>query len=928
VTPDLRRFRLEAAAVAAVVALWAAWVYAVRPPAIALTAGTLIAATVAAAVSARRGFASTALAARQAWAAVALGSVVLAGCAFAQLITGEIDWTVAGRLAALALFLGGLLRGAVGPLLAHQRLRLTVDGLTIGWALFLLWTHVSPPAPVTAVGGAVVESLAWGLGLPVALALGVIALLVLSRSGGESTAGLRAGRLGSLGMAVLGATAAVASLASVDGSERSRLAGIGWVVGLALLALAARAGTAAAATSGSVALAPPDGPATGNPVDVAPPAGLADEPGPDERPAGAGHPAASGPLESVLPYLSVILAVLAVAVGWLDHRSHDPMVWGLLVLVLCLVGRQLLELHENAALTRSLETRVAERTARLSEQEQWFRSLVQHSSDVVSVIDREGIVRYQTPSLRRIFGFPAGTFVGGPVSALLDPTDADRVGEALPRLARTPGESAVVELLMRDADGQVRQTESTITNLLDDPHVRGLVVNTRDVSERKRLEQELSHQAFHDALTGLANRALFRDRVEHALAARARDGRPLAVLFLDLDGFKEVNDTLGHAAGDQLLGMVAARLLGCVRPGDTVARFGGDEFTVLLEQLDGEGVVDEVVNRILEQVGRPLRLGNRELTLRVSLGIAVADTGEETAEMLLRNADLAMYQAKAAGGAGAVRFQPVMYVSLVRRIEDEGLLRHAAGRGQLRVHYQPTVDLNSGAVVSAEALVRWQHPQRGLLLPADFVPLAEDSGLIVEIGEWVLRRACEQAAAWYADGLDLSVAVNVSGRQLRDGTLPELIDEVLAGTQLPADRLVLEMTESQLVERNAEMVRLLRRLKRRGLHIAIDDFGTGYSSLSYLSRFPVDVLKVDRSFVEGCAHQSQNTELTRTIVTLAAALGMKTVAEGVEDLGQLAALRVMGCTYGQGYLFAAPCDGLAVAQLARASAEPPAVHLA
>jgi EAL domain-containing protein (putative c-di-GMP-specific phosphodiesterase class I) len=316
---------------------------------------------------------------------------------------------------------------------------------------------------------------------------------------------------------------------------------------------------------------------------------------------------------------------------------------------------------------------------------------------------------------------------------------------------------------------------------------------------------------------------------------------------------------------------------------------------------------------------RPLRLAGRDLRLQASVGIAVAETGEETAEMLLRNADLAMYKAKAGGRGGAVRFESVMYVALVRRIEDEGLLRLARSRGELVVDYQPTVDLDSGAIVGAEALVRWQHPHRGLLLPGDFVPLAEQSGLIEEIGEHVLREACAQVARWQTEGLPLSVAVNLSGRQLRDPRLPELVESVLAQTGVAASMLVLELTESQLVERTDETITLLHRLRRLGVRIAVDDFGTGYSSLSYLSRFPLDILKVDRSFVERCAEESDEAELTRTIVRLAQSLHLTTVAEGIEEIGQLEALRAMGCDCGQGYLFSAARDGIGVARLARAT---------
>ena len=426
-------------------------------------------------------------------------------------------------------------------------------------------------------------------------------------------------------------------------------------------------------------------------------------------------------------------------------------------------------------------------------------------------------------------------------------------------------------------------------------------------ADHKQLQEELAHQAFHDSLTGLANRALFKDRVEHALTRLQRRRRPLAVFFLDLDRFKAINDSFGHASGDALLIAVSRRLRDCVRAEDTVARLGGDEFAVLVENLASESEVRIVADRVKEAFRDPIVIDGRELAVAASIGIALSEAGAETADDLLRNADLAMYRAKAAGG-GARQYIPEMHAGMIDRLELESDLRQALARQQLYLVYQPIIDLQSGRVSGAEALLRWQHPTRGVVSPADFIPVAESSGMIVPIGEWVLRQACRDARRWdqIPGGEALSVSVNLSGRQLQTSELPSMVPQALLEAGLAPGRLTLEMTESVLIERTDETLALLHELRRMGVRLAIDDFGTGYSSLSYLHRFPVDVVKIDRSFIESLTGEADETSLVGSIIRIGQGMRVTTVAEGIEDAAQLRALERLGCDNGQGFHFARP----------------------
>jgi diguanylate cyclase (GGDEF)-like protein len=421
-----------------------------------------------------------------------------------------------------------------------------------------------------------------------------------------------------------------------------------------------------------------------------------------------------------------------------------------------------------------------------------------------------------------------------------------------------------------------------------------------------RAVEEAVHEALHDSLTGLPNRALFVDRLRHSVARAARAGTPLAVLFCDLDGFKTVNDSLGHRTGDRLLVSVAERLADCLRPADTIARLGGDEFAVLLDELREPGDAARAAQRLLDSLKPPFELREREFFTSVSIGIA-AGTGE--AETLLRDADLAMYRAKSRGKGHYAIFEPGMHTAIVERLDLEVDLKGAIERDELMLAYQPIFSLGTGAVAGVEALVRWQHPTRGVVLPEHFVPLAEESGVIRELGRWVLRTACHQGALWrarYPGHPGLQIGVNVSGAQLRDPGLVEEVAEALAAAQLDASGLTLEITETALMESFETAVELLDALKELGVDLAIDDFGIGYSSLRYLRRLPLDNLKIEKSFIDGIGRPDDEPALLRAIVDLAEIFGLKVIAEGIERPEQRALLLQLGCDLGQGHLLSEP----------------------
>jgi diguanylate cyclase (GGDEF)-like protein/PAS domain S-box-containing protein len=539
-----------------------------------------------------------------------------------------------------------------------------------------------------------------------------------------------------------------------------------------------------------------------------------------------------------------------------------------------------------------------------------FGSLVRHASDLITVLDPELRITYQSPSVERVLGYSAEEVIGRPFTDLVCKPDRARLERLVSEAIAADEEAKALECSLLQKDGGRRPFEILFTNLLTDEHVGGFVLNARDVSERKIFEDELTHQAFHDTVTGLANRTLFSERVRHAIARAQREKQSLAVIFLDLDDFKTINDSLGHAAGDQVLVEVARRLDATVRGADTAARFGGDEFAVLLEDVSDSQHAADTAQRILEALSAPTRAGHKELALRASLGISVAVHNDvRNAEELIRDADAAMYIAKRDGKGTYQLFEPRMHEGVLARLELRTDLQRAIATDQLELYYQPVVRLADASVVGVEALLRWRHPERGMIVPGDFVPIAEETGLIIPIGRWVLREGCRHARRILRARPHerYSMAINLSLKQIQHSDIVADVRDALADSGLAAERLTLEITESVLMHDTELAVERLEDLKALGVRLALDDFGTGYSSLSYLSRFPVDILKMDRSFLREGSSPNANG-LASAVVGLGTTLSLEVVAEGIEEEQQWHALRELGCGFGQGFLFAGPMN--------------------
>ncbi len=567
----------------------------------------------------------------------------------------------------------------------------------------------------------------------------------------------------------------------------------------------------------------------------------------------------------------------------------------------------------------------AESSMRLSEDR--FRSLIQNSSDATIVITEEGDFSYVSPVILQLLGFEPEELIGIRAVEIVHPEDRQHVRDRFGSdVAATLELSYLQQFRMLKKDGGYCNVEAVITDQRGRPSIGGYVANVRDITERKEFEALLAHQALHDSLTGLANRQLTLDRAEQMLLRAQRNDDPVALCFIDLDNFKDTNDSLGHEAGDKLLCAVAERFTAMLRSADTVGRLGGDEFVILAEGVSLDDGPMLVAERIREALHEPFQLvGYEGLPINVTASVGIATGTRVSAQELLRDADVALYQAKAVGKDCCVLFEPEMQSAAVDRLALKSNLYSALANDQFFLVYQPIFDLQTMRVRGVEALLRWQHPTRGVIAPAEFIPVLEENGSILDVGRWVLDRACAQAAHWHRMGHRLGLSVNVSMRQL--ASISDLVADVrhaLAQSRLSPGSLTLEVTESVLMRDADATVAHLEELKAVGVLIAIDDFGSGQSSLTYLHRFPIDGLKLDRSFVTGIDGSCDSAALLHTMVELGRTLGLSTVAEGIETCAQLDSLRAEGCGYGQGFIFARPQSPEDIeALLARAPARLP-----
>ncbi|WP_435827271.1 putative bifunctional diguanylate cyclase/phosphodiesterase [Nonomuraea dietziae] len=774
-------------------------------------------------------------------------------------------------LVSIVLLAGGCVLAAGRPLHARAVLRHLTDAYLSAAALFLIsWVVALRPlyADVGDSSTFVIVLLPALVSLMVTCAVGPV--VVTARSPIRP--------LGLAGFAVLAAAsigelaAAVARLGGVDPPRWSLL-----LAPVALLLLAAL----------------PWSGRTSRVIDASP----------EESRPRAGHVTAT--LISAVPLVLVVIAAGALVVN-LNGRPVTGVALVAASVVVILVIRLFVLITANARMRHLV-----------SLGDRQLRELAESTGDVVLLCDYEGVVHEIGSGVEVTYGYHPDELVGGSIFDYIHPEDVPGIQLSLRQMGLdedpvAPG-ACLIACRVRAADGTWRPTESVATR-----HVRGeelLLVTTRDISDQEALRNQVAHLTFHDGVTGLPNRSYFEERTREVLEGRL-SGRT-AVIFLDLDGFTSVNDSVGHASGDYLLGQAARRLRGAVRPDDTLARWGGDEFAVLVETgPEAAQVAVDVAERLVRAVSQePFRVADRDVALTASVGVAFAEDGVPAGD-LIRNADVAMARAKELGGRRVEVFAAHMHADVVRRLELAADLQRALMENQFAIEYQPVVDLATSRVTAVEALVRWW---RGSVFvpPEQFLGPAEDTGLIVPLSEWILREACREVAAWRASSWDIGLSLNLSARQITAPRFVETVSEALEESGLPASALTLEVIEEMLVEDAEETISRLSELRSLGVRLAIDDFGTGYASLAFLRQLPVDMIKIDPSFVSGLGRDETLTLLTRTIVRLGGDLGLIVVAEGIERPEQLELLREMGCTRGQGYLVARPMAARGVDSLMR-----------
>ncbi len=549
----------------------------------------------------------------------------------------------------------------------------------------------------------------------------------------------------------------------------------------------------------------------------------------------------------------------------------------------------------------------------LRESEEKFRSIVETTNEWIWACDTAGRITYSNPAVKHILGYDAHEVVGMYATDITDEDDRQLAEDVLRNAAANVRgwSQQVFRCVSRNSD--IRFLESNAVPMFDPKgkHI-GYRGSKRDITDRKLAEEKLLFDAFHDGLTGLANRTLFVEHLKLTIErGKGRHSNAYAVLYLDFDRFKVVNDSLGHTEGDNLLRAIARRLETCVRPGDLVARFGGDEFVILLSELATAAEALLVAERILNDLKNSFKLGERDIFISTSIGVALSTSKHERAEDMIRDADIAMYCAKDTGRAQYRIFDDSMHERASRKLRLETDMRAAIERGEFCLHYQPIVNIESGGLTGFEALMRWQHPKRGMVSPMEFIPLAEENGLILELGKWAVWESCRQLREWQESdpaAASLQVSVNLSSKEFRQPDLAEVVAMALRSTGLTSDSLKLEITESHIMENSERALVVINNIRRSGIEFSLDDFGTGYSSLSYLHRLPFSYLKVDRSFVGAMNESAENYEIVHTIIKLARSLKMKVVAEGIETLEQFECLRQMECDFGQGYWISKPLD--------------------